>query len=277
MTDTSDNYHTPEVGDWAEEKYRLLGCYASLFATSMKRKWDQRVYIDLFSGAGKARIRGTSRIVNASPLVALGIDDPFNRYIFCESNADYMKALKSRVTYSHLESDVRYVSGDANDNVGLILQEMPPYGTGASVLGFCFVDPFRARDLQFETIRQLSERYMDFLILIPTGMDFQRNEDIYLDESNTLVANFTGLQNWRERWISVAQSGKSFGSFIVEMYSEQMKTLGYHHGDLRDSVHIRSSEKNLALYRLVFFSRHKLGKKFWDEARKYTNRQRTLF
>ncbi len=277
MTDSTDNYHTPEVGDWAEEKYRLLDCYASLFATSMKHKWDQRVYIDLFSGAGRARIRGTSRVVDASPLVALGIGDPFNRYIFCESDTDCMNALKNRVAHRHPESDVRYVSGNANNNTDRIFQEMPSYGSGARVLGFCFVDPFRLRDLQFDTIRQLSERYMDFLILIPTGMDLQRNEGKYLDKSSTLVADFTGLQDWRERWIATAKSGKGFGSFIVEVYSEQMKTLGYFHGDLRDSVQIRSSGKNLALYRLVFFSRHKLGKRFWDEARKYADPQRTLF
>lgn len=277
MTDTADNYHTPEVGGWAEEKYRLLGCYASLFATSMKHKWDQRVYIDLFSGAGRARISGTSRVVDASPLVALGIDDPFDRYIFCDKDNDRMEALKSRVADRHPDTDVRYVHGDANGNVYRILQEMPPYGPETKVLGFCFADPFRIRDLHFETIRQLSERYMDFLILLPTGFDLQRNEGIYLDESSSRVADFIGSEGWREGWIAAAKSGKRFGDFIAEVYCEQMKALSYFHGDLRDSERIRSTEKNLALYRLVFFSRHKLGKKFWNEARKYANPQRTLF
>jgi hypothetical protein len=45
-----DGLVTPIVGVWAEEKYRLVECYARIFATAMKRKWDMRVYVDLFSG-----------------------------------------------------------------------------------------------------------------------------------------------------------------------------------------------------------------------------------
>lgn len=40
-----DGLSTPIVGDWAEEEYRLVECYAQIFATSMKRKWDARVYV----------------------------------------------------------------------------------------------------------------------------------------------------------------------------------------------------------------------------------------
>ncbi len=43
-----DGLMTPEVGDYAEEKYRLIGLYAELFAKAMKGKWDSRVYIDLY-------------------------------------------------------------------------------------------------------------------------------------------------------------------------------------------------------------------------------------
>lgn len=118
---------------------------------------------------------------------------------------------------------------------------------------------------------------MDFLILLPTGMELRRNESRYLEESSSLVADFLGVQDWREGWVAASKTSKRFDDFIVEMYCEQMKALGYHHGDLKDSALIRSTDKNLPLYRLVFFSRHKLGKRFWAEARKYANPQRTLF
>jgi hypothetical protein len=35
-----DGLPTLEVGSWAEEKYNLLRHYASLFATSMKARWE---------------------------------------------------------------------------------------------------------------------------------------------------------------------------------------------------------------------------------------------
>ena len=54
-----DGLVAPEVGRWAEEKYRLISLYDELFASGMKYKWDQRVYIDLYSAAGISRIKGT--------------------------------------------------------------------------------------------------------------------------------------------------------------------------------------------------------------------------
>jgi len=44
-----DGLITPEIGSWGEEKYRLVELYSTLFAKSMRKKWECLVYIDLFS------------------------------------------------------------------------------------------------------------------------------------------------------------------------------------------------------------------------------------
>lgn len=56
-----------------------------------------------------------------------------------------------------------------------------------------------------------------------------------------------------------------------------MRTMGYIYSGTEETVQIRSTEKNLPLYHLAFFSRHKLGEKFWKEAKKYSNDQLGLF
>src|SRR6266481_8308703 len=91
-----DGLITPEVGAWAETKYGIVELYGELFSTGMKYKWDTRVYIDLYSGAGQSRIRGTSRLVYGSPLLALQVPDPFDKYIFCDEDGELMEALKKR-------------------------------------------------------------------------------------------------------------------------------------------------------------------------------------
>ena len=68
----NDGLSTPEIGAWGEEKYRHVQLYASLFVKSMRSKWDALVYLDLFAGSGRSKIRDTTRIVNASPLIVLG-------------------------------------------------------------------------------------------------------------------------------------------------------------------------------------------------------------
>jgi hypothetical protein len=80
-----DGLMTPEVGGWAETKYRLLALYDELFSTGMKNKWDERVYLDLYAGAGYSRIQGTSKFLKASPAIALTVTNPFDKYIFARS------------------------------------------------------------------------------------------------------------------------------------------------------------------------------------------------
>src|SRR5438105_10145768 len=92
-----DGLMTPEVGSWAETKYRLLALYDELFSTGMKNKWDQRVYLDLYAAAGYSRIQGTSKFLKASPIIALTVAHPFDKYIFCEESEDLLNALKARV------------------------------------------------------------------------------------------------------------------------------------------------------------------------------------
>src|SRR5437773_9406657 len=87
---------TPEVGAWGERKYRLVANYAAMFSTSMKGKWECRVYVDLFASSGRAKLEGTSQIVPGSPLLALTLDPKFDRYVFCEKDEERMKALKVR-------------------------------------------------------------------------------------------------------------------------------------------------------------------------------------
>jgi hypothetical protein len=56
-----------------------------------------------------------------------------------------------------------------------------------------------------------------------------------------------------------------------------MAKIDYKYTTADASVEIRSTEKNLPLYRLAFFSKHQLGHKFWDDVKKYSKPQLDLF
>ena len=89
-----DLYYEDGVGPWVEDKHRLVSLYETLFSTGMKRKWDMRVYIDLYSGPGMVRVRGTGKFLWGSPLLALQVKDPFDKFIFCESNGLALDAIE---------------------------------------------------------------------------------------------------------------------------------------------------------------------------------------
>lgn len=269
-----DGLYTPDVGDWAERKYRLIVYYAEMFATSMKDKWDSRVYIDLFAGAGRGRVKDSSRTITTSTLLALGVRDPFDRYVFCDIEPECITALRKRVRVSYPDRDVRYLTGDANELIDDVLRELPPRRPGTSFLSFCVLDPFKLGNLEFTTIERLSTILVDFLVLIPSYMDANRNERAYAALGNSTVADFLGNPDWRMSW---SQARGEFGNFIVDQFGQSMKRLGFIYNGPGDEVLIQLPRKNVKLYHLAFYSKSELGMKFWRQARKYSDAQLGLF
>src|ERR1700722_15527090 len=107
----SDGLACPEVGRWAEEKHGLVSFYAKLFSTAMKDKWDERVYIELYAGSGYCKVRDTSRTLAGSPIQALTLEHPFDKYIFCEKNSKNLDDLKVRVEKTAPLAKVAYILG----------------------------------------------------------------------------------------------------------------------------------------------------------------------
>jgi three-Cys-motif partner protein len=96
----------------------------------MKDKWDERVYIELYAGSGYSKIRDTSRTIAGSPIQALSLDHPFDKYIFCERNPEELEALRNRVKRTAPSARVAYVAGDCNQRIDEILAEIPAHSSG---------------------------------------------------------------------------------------------------------------------------------------------------
>ncbi len=271
----NDGFYIPDVGDWSEEKYRLLWLYANLFATSMKKKWHTRCYIDLFSGAGYARIQGTSRIIRSSSLLSLQVNDPFDYYIFCDSNPDCIAALENRAADLSPSAKCFFENCDANTSYARILSKLPVPSKDNRVLSFCLVDPFKLDDIKFRTIRELSGRFMDFLINIP-AMDPRRNESIYSSDNSDVISEYLDEPSWRD----IRRRGDPsipFNIFVEKMLDNKMKSLGFNYGGFHMAKIVRSTQKNLLLYSLGFYRRHPRGEEFWKQALKYSDPQGNLF
>src|SRR5438270_9670599 len=138
----NDDLICPDVGAWAEEKHQLVSLYATLFSSGMKGKWGKRVYVELYAGAGFSLIRNSSRIIMGSPLLALKVKDPFDKYIFCEEDPEKLNALKERVRRIAPAAKVAYVAGNCNRRTAEILAEIPMDSNNDRVLSLCFADPF---------------------------------------------------------------------------------------------------------------------------------------
>lgn len=267
-----DGLALAEVGAWAEDKHRLVALYAQMFARAMKGKWQTLTYLDLFAGPGRCRMRDSGVIQLTSPTLVLSSSADFDRYVFCEQDPGAADALARRARRDFPGRPVEVRVGDANSLAAGIAAAIPE----RSSLSFCFLDPYRMANLRFQTVESLASRRMDFLVLIPSGMDSNRNVRTYAKAGHTLVEAFCGAADWRNRWDDDLKRGHTFETFIVEEFGRSMTRLGYRSGGLERAHPIRSDDKNQLLYRLAFYSKSELGDKFWREAQKYSTPQRSL-
>lgn len=267
LTPEPDGLVTQDVGLWSEDKYALVALYATLFSSGMKNKWLNRVYIDLYAGAGVSNIRGTNRLVYGSPLLALTVSDSFNKYIFCEEDPEKLEALKVRSEKLRPNSDVTFVLGDCDEKIDEIVAAVP-----RGALTFCFVDPYDL-GIRFKTIEKLATLRADFLVLLALQMDAARNRFNYFAEGSTKVADLLNDPAWRNRWAAAEKSGQTFPGFLADEFKAKMKALHYlpppPMRDIKDGRRV--------LYRLGIFSRSQRAYDFWEEVRTYSTSQRNLF
>ena len=116
---------------------------------------------------------------------------------------------------------------------------------------------------------------MDFLVHLP-AMDPRRNEEVYRG-SNEIVDRFLGDDLWRAEWERVKSTGRPFDLFVAEQFANRMVSMEYLLSGIPEAVMIRSSQKNLRLYRLAFFTKHPLAAKFWKSVKACIDDQHMLF
>lgn len=105
-------------------------------------------------------------------------------------------------------------------------------------------------------------------------MDINRNEHNYSRVSDPSLDKFLGNTKWRKKWENKETPYSVFGLFIADEFGNSMKELGYIYNNTADMELVKMEYgQNLPLYHLAFFSRNKLGVKFWRVTVRRTNDQ----
>jgi len=258
-----DDLYLPSIKAHSLEKIHRHNYYARLFASSMKSKWPQRAYVGLYSGAGRARVSGTREVVETTAMSVLRLPDPFTHYIFVDSDPRCVTALSQRSAGLDVRADVRVVHGDVGAVIPTVRDALPPFGPGNGLLSFCFVDPFSAA-VPFEVFRGLSDLRMDFLVLLMLGRDARTNFRRYRDdESSTRIGDLVDCPDWRERYARAAD--KNVIRFLLSLFDEAMVRMGFLPATENSYHSVNASGTGVLQYVLAFYSKHPLGRKFWQD------------
>jgi spore photoproduct lyase len=267
IKNASDGLPIRCVGLWARDKYFYLKRYFEIFTSAMKDKW-KLYYIDLFAGCGKCRIRETGEEIDGSALVSLSVKYPFKKYIMVELDSEAVNALKKRVEKTPYKDQVKIIPGDCNEKINEIIAEIPERSLSLAV-----VDP-TGLHIKFETLQKLTEDLrIDLIITFPEGMDINRNLSKFIKQSHSILDDYIGDEGWRQLFPKHIKEINQLTSSHIEKsligyYRKNLGKLGYGEIKSGDEILIRSSQKNLPLYYLLFASKHPLGHTFWNKISK---------
>jgi three-Cys-motif partner protein len=269
LKNASDGLPIRCVGLWAKDKYFYLGKYLEIFTVAMKNKWGGELYyIDLFAGCGKFRVRDTEEEIDGSALMALSVKYLFKKYFLVELVPSTANILKKRIEKSSSRDRVNIIQGDCNEKIDEIIKEIPHRSLILTV-----VDP-TGLHITFDALRKLTkDRRIDLVITFPEGMDIKRNIARYLKQSHSILDDYFGAEEWRKIFTkdvrNLSQLSSAFiEKYLIDYYRKKLVEIGYKEIKSGEEILIKSSQKKLPLYYLLFASKHPLGHKFWKEISK---------
>jgi three-Cys-motif partner protein len=277
LQEMADGLQTRDSGPWVAEKLYYLSRYIDVFETSMRKKWANRAYIDLFCGPGKCKDRDTGRIYLGSPLIALNAKYPFSHYHFVDSDEGAIDALKRRCSASPMYPRIQFKIGDANAVAPSLVRDLLPMQS----LNLAFLDP-EGLELRWRTVATLANlERLDLIIHYPQVGLNRVMPDALTRHGNTMVDSFFGDEDWRPIFKAHAQGEQAFlHRQLMDHYKSRLASLGYTETLRDDEAGLEPAMKNEKgpLYRLIFASKHQLGMHFWGKiTRKDVHGQRRFF
>lgn len=197
-------------GSHTERKLEAVASYLQAYVTVMKKQRFKLSYIDAFAGSGASQplpkseaaalldveIYDATAIIEGSPIRALEVDPPFDRYIFIDANAENVRSLESLIAERGVEN-CRVLEGDANAHLISLSKFL---GNERFERAVVFLDPF-GLSVRWETVAALAAtEKVDLWYLVPVlAMSRQiKGDGTFLPSANK-IDEIWGSNGWRAK------------------------------------------------------------------------------
>lgn len=219
-----DSFAIEQASNRFISKAKIFQHYVQIFASTMQRKFDYLVYIDLQAGSGLKLVE--NQIVSGYSAMALGQKIPFSKLIFCDDNVDHCTALRVRVNKYARGRNTAIFQGDPNALVEKLAYYIPESGSRHKVAALCFID-LNTFHLAFDTIRLLAEIGVHFLIMI----DFEREDpeafSTVIEQQREQLNAFLGTPISALESELEVDSNEAFLRALAKVYHNQIRSLGF--------------------------------------------------
>lgn len=201
-------------GKHTRKKLDVVAKYLAAYANVMKRQNFRLFYVDGFAGSGGSTPKGETSValdptlfpsadfIEGSPVRALGVDPPFDRYLFVDKSDENIKSL-SELCADFPNRNIEIVQGDANDRLIEFCARISTERLDRAVI---FLDPF-GLSVRWDTIERIAgTRKADLWYLVPVdGMSRQVKDDGSFLPGAAKIDEIWGSAAWRTK--AVRQAG----------------------------------------------------------------------
>lgn len=257
-----------EIGYWSEVKLSILDDYAKPYNQILHAHRLKTVYIDGFAGAGHHRAKGSDRIIDGSPLLAMKVDPPFDFLHFVDINEARVQELR-RLAIGH--QNVRVHQGDCNR---VLLEDVFPKISFANYQrALCILDPYGLH-LDWQVIKTagdsgVTEIFLNFPVMDMNMNVFWANPDRVTSENQERMARFWGDDSWRQaayspvRGLFGEMQEKNSINHVVKAFQERLKRVaGFDH--VPKPMPMRNT-KGAIVYFLFFAARNPTAAKIVND------------
>jgi len=279
-------------GDWTEVKLakleKYLRAYRTIFSGNERARHFTTWYVDAFAGTGSRAIGdavGASRdrlfaddvyedveikgYRDGSARIALGLQDPFHKYLFIDKSKSRVRELKKMIQSDHpaLAPRCEFEQGDANDVLKTWCQQRDWKKERAVV----FLDPY-GMQVEWTTVEALAAtKGVDLWYLFPLGVGVARllKHGGEIDQSwQKALDTVFGTRDWQTRFYETTVTEGLFGPLeTVERDAPAEKIQGFIEERLKscfagvaEGLFLRNS-KSSPLYSLCFAAANERGAK----------------
>jgi three-Cys-motif partner protein len=205
-----------------------------------------------------------AQVLRGSPLVALEITEPFDRYIFIERKPERIAELKALKEQWGDSRNIEIKEGDANAHLQALLTERKDW---RGYKGVIFLDPF-GMHVPWSTVKEIaSTRAFEVIINYTFGMAVQRllaRSGEFTRGRRKRLDSYFGTTDWYEQ---VYESGQDLaGKWTRKVDKSGERLLAWYQGRLREVFGYVSSEVQLVrntqgghLYYLIWAGPHEAG------------------
>ena len=256
-----DGLPVEEVGRWAITKHASLCGYVDI-SRGVRSKWigptkGGATYIDLFCGAGRARVRKTGTFIDGSCVAAWKESrrsgSPFSQVFIADSDDERRAYAADRLRKAG--APVIEIKGDA----ATAAKELRDHLSNRS-LHFAFLDPYNLGAFEFSVVEELSRfKYIDLLAHI-SKMDLQRNIGMNIRAQRSAFDRFA--PGWREA-VDLSQRPSTVRREMFEYWQKKVAALGI---STSTDMQLITGDQGQHLYWLILAAKHDLAHKFWKIA-----------